>query len=868
MISSPKFKASPFLGMRSVRSPLIGRERELEIVGNLFEQIAVDQGQILGLVAPAGMGKSRMLLAISELAAQHSLPVYKGTFTQNYLPYEAFRQIVTQLAGSDADTLSRWEMTEAETDFLRLFLEPDAEIDRLKNLSESEIQQGLFYSVKKLMFAAAKTPVVFILEDAHWAGGPSQALLEYLIDQTETTRMLLVVAHRPDVEFVWKRRLNHTDVKLKPLEKIQIERFVRNVLDIDHLDTRVIHELVRVSHGNPLFLEEMLKYMLESAQIEIETEEDGARTMLLRTAAEGMPASLHTLIESRISRMPPASQEALRWATTLGSVGDTDELLAKLRQESVETADTALTTLFKEGFITERSAFPKRTYQFQHDLFFEVSQNIIPADEKRRRQKAWGDFLRVYHERDLALLADRVARHYLESDDEPSAIHFAWMAGKAALRFYHYTDAVYYLQEAYVRSKRTYVPGFDLSNLYVPLVETLLASGKLEESKEVLVRWERERGAFSQDQECLYMKLWVQYHDQRANHAEIIAITDRIKVRKDESPAFNQLYRESAHSRINAYVYMGKFDRAVGEGLEILRIFTAPEHHHLRMRLWGRLAYCNQVRGQMSVALDFVEKAEEYFNDQVPPLHQIELMFRVKNVYSGLDQHEQCRRIFSQMMEIAKRYGLRKAYIEAQQSRAELLCEIGQYSMGIQEASTALSESLKIKDYDTYFEAKTSLIDHLLDVGAVERAKSIWLQKESITPQYNRWQETRNWSIQAIFALFSENVSDAIRFFEEARSCAHQGAISHMALHPELYLIQVRCIEGLDSPESLKASFLEKTKHIHLQSNRTYFFQKVSVGYCLGAHGIDVLTAEEERTDPASCQVVDKKQRLYVWKIR
>lgn len=862
-----KNRAHPFLGMRSVRSPLIGRDKEIDIIQDLFDQIAVDQGQILGLVAPAGLGKTRMLLALKELAAQHAIPVYQGTFTTNYQPYEAFRQIVAQITQSDAGTLSRWELSDAEIDYLRLFLEPGAEIERFKDLSETEIQQGLFYSVKKLLFAAAKTPVVFLLEDVHWAGPQSLSLLEYLIDQTETTRMLLVVAHRPDVELSWKRRLNHTDLKLKPLEKIQIERFVRNVLDIDHLDSRVITELARVSQGNPLFLEEMLKHMLGHGHAQVESDADGAKTLLLRSSAEGMPASLQTLIESRVQRLPTGAQEALRRATMLGNIGDTDELAGLLRERLGEEAPESLATLFKEGFLVERSAFPTKTYQFQHDLFFEVCTNTIPLDVRLAYQKDWGDFLRRHHEKDVVHLADRIARHYLASHDEISAIQFALLAGKNALKLYHYSDAVHYLQEAYQRFRRNYIKDLDADQLYMPLLEALLATGKLEESKEILDRWEAERTTSLGNAEPSYLKFLVQYYDQNSDYDKILEITDRVKALREKSEPFAKLFIDLAHSRINAFVYLGKLSHAIHEGLSVLRTCNAPEYQFVRLRIWGRLAYCNKARNRSDVGLDFVEKAENLFTEQLPPLQQVELMFRMKNIYLDLNQYDQCRRIFSQMLEISKNYGLRKAYAETLQARSELLLLMGNFTMGIKDNQLALSESKKLKDYETYFETKLSLLDCLLAIGAKEQALSLWLQREEVIPQYNSWQKIKDVLVQAMIKQISGEHEACVKLYEVGIKYTLESNDHSNYLYSKLQKMRVECEHRLESAATLEREFRQICENESKNISPILLWEQYTTSLCLDTFGISV-SEDQDHIDPTACTITDKKQLLYVWKIR
>ncbi|MCB0308427.1 MAG: AAA family ATPase [Bdellovibrionales bacterium] len=853
---------------RSLRSTLIGRDNELQLFEKLLEQIAVDQGQILAIVGPAGMGKSRTTTAFVQLARQNAIPVYLGTFTKVYQPYEAFRQIVSQITGAETDTLSRWNLDETETDFLRIFLEPDVEIERLKNLSEFEIRQGLFASVKKLIFNVAKTPVAFILEDVHWAGQDSQDLLEYLIEGTEFTRLLLVVAHRPEHQLIWKRRLNFTEVNLGAFDLNQIERFVRNVLDIDTMDSRVIHELMRVSHGNPLFLEEMLRHMLETDVINIETQDDGRKYLFLEKQAATIPETIHNLIESRLDRLPRRSKEALQWASVFGSTSDTDELTSFLQKLGNDEVEATLKNLFKRQYLVERSAFPKRTYRFGHDLFFDVTLKSVSEKDLPNYHKRIADFLCEYHGEDAVFYADRIAEHYIKSPDEISAIRFTHKAALNALKVYHYTDALYYFEYCYPLFRRNYVPDLKEEDFYVPYIETLLATGKPEEPEEAIQRWGKNEFQFSIAVRMQYLQLLTRIYEAQSNYSQIVEITKMISDSRNQDPTYDQLYFDVSHSRVNALIFLGRIDQALHEGLSILRELNHTEMPLIKLRLWGRLAYCHTIKNQHSVALDYLDKAEKYFSESLPPLYQIELLLRFNNTYIDLKEYSQCRRILSQALEIARKHGLKTTYLETLQRRAFLLqFHLGMYSTAIPDLLECIDECRKLRNYEILTEAKLTLIDTLVEMGAKEEATTLWLTKEQVNKVFDAWQEILSLDIQARLALFKGDLSSAHSYLIQEAALYKKVGDEKRSANAHLYAL---CVEAEYNPGKLDAickvfkSIASKTP----TNDEWLKFSKNITAMCLASLGAETEDYIDKDLDFDHCTYVDQRQLLYVWKIR
>lgn len=858
----------PFIGVRSTQSPLIGRDKELQLFLDLLEQVGVDQGQILGVVAPAGMGKSRIVAAYKELTTQHSSPLFVGTFTKNYQPYEAFREIVSQMTGSDIDTLAKWSLTETEVDYLRLLLEPNAEIESLKTLSETDIRQGLFSSIKKLIFSRARTPMVIILDDLHWAGQDSHDLLEFLVNDTEFTRLLLVVVSRPDIQLTWTKRLNYTEVKLAPFDKLQIERMIRNVLDIDSIDSRVTDELIRVSHGNPFFIEEMLKHMFDTGAIEIiHDPQDHSKFLLLRESASSMPQSIYSLIESRLKTLPLKSREALEWAALFGNPSDTDELSMFLQEKWNEDPKAHLQPLFKNGYLIEKSAFPTRTYRFGHDLFFETVHSLIPKDGLPNLHLQIGDFLTKYHQENAVYFAHRIAEHYVQSPSEVPATKFLHQAGINALKLYHYSEALYHFEKAYPFYRRNYISDLKEGDFYIPYLETLLACGRINEAEDILGKWGKQETGFSEENRIQYLRLLTELYNQKSDHRKIIDITQVIKDNSGQNKNYEKLFFETSHSRINAFIFMGKIDHAIHEGLETLKRLEESGLSSIKMRLWARLAYCSRVKNQLGIALDYLDKAEAHFSENLPPLLQIELMARFTNIYIELKEHDQAQRMLSQMIEISKKYGLRRSLANSLIKRGfYFFNDADEYSRAISDLNEALKEGQSIKDESLLTEAGFLLTEVLLDIGAKEQALATWWGGINTKQPSDQWQQIAFNYLQAMFASFKGDFHNYALLYRKNAQLNLSVYDRERAVSYLFGALTVECEHRLRPLSDIESEFFELANQAP-QNSALAKWSRTIAAYCLSAYGIkteDMIDNFDFRT----CDRRDLRQLLYVWKIR
>lgn len=857
-------------GYRASHAPLVGRDLEVSRMEELLEQVQEDQGQILGLVGDAGIGKTRLAVSLKELAKEKSIPCFEGSYTTSgNEPYQGFRPLIRTLAGEDIQTLSRWEMSEAETDFLRLFLEPDKRIERLSNLSDEQIRQGLFYSVRKLLHSAGKAPLVLILEDLHWADSNSIELVNYILDSLDETHLLLVLIHRTDLSPPWKDQLNYNEIKVKPLEGVEIDRFSKVLLDIDQISSKALAQLSKLSQGNPLFIEEMIRHLVDEKALEIETDDEGRKSLQVRSDISSIPTTLHMLVSSRLDRMASDEIDILRWASLLGSQGDTKELESLLLSQSTKTASQSLKELFNKNWLMEKSVFPKQFYQFSHDLIFDVISQSIPEQEKTKRYGIIGKFLLNFYASEPDLHMERTANYLLDSKEKMLGLKTGIRAGEIALSHYKFPQAVSFFKKAEKIWKETDQKTLDASSIYEPFIRSLLAVGEIETAGKAFEDWKKAGLASSAEALGNFACLEMNYFRAKSEHMEVVKASERALQAFGNNLEFEQKRYDIIHDRIQALLYLGKADQALHEGLQTLRELNDGRYPLIRLRLWGRLAFCAVASGNSEIGLDYIEKAQALLPEDTPPQIHLELMVRAEAVYLPLARYVEADEACKKAIEIAQEAGLRQDLTRARLFQGMISYDSGEYIKGLSELEKAIKEARQNKDQPTERNALEWLIDTLLLIGAIKEAENKQeevrrLQKDTAKDPWIAANEAR---LKARFAHIRGDLAQGSKYFREVHKYLEQGSDFEWAQMNILKALALESEGKLRPTADLVKEFQETVMQQHMNS-LSLKWQTQITAMRLSANGAKHVPLLDPAFKPSECANVWLRQMAYVAKVR
>ena len=308
--------------VRRLDSPIVGRERELARLRDAFERAASERAcQLVSVLAAAGAGKSRLARELTA-ALDGRATVLRG----RCLPYGEgitfwpVTEIVKQAAAigsGDSPDQARVKLAALVPDGEEgaVVVERVAGIVGLADMAASP--EGTFWAVRKLLEAlSSKRPLVVVFDDIHWAEGTFLDLVEYLAGNGDELPVLLLALARPDV---LDRRPSLADgdraLVLEPLDSDESRLLIDNLLDNASVDQDLREHIATAADGNPLFVEELLRMLIDEGVLE----RDGGRWVRTRELESvSVPPTIHALLAARLDRLTAAQRTVLQRASVMG----------------------------------------------------------------------------------------------------------------------------------------------------------------------------------------------------------------------------------------------------------------------------------------------------------------------------------------------------------------------------------------------------------------------------------------------------------------------------------------------------------------------------------------------------------------------
>ena len=300
-------------------TPLVGREQEVALLQERWAQVKEGVGQVVLLSGEAGIGKSRLVQVLQAHVATEPqawlTPCQCSPYHQNTALYpmiELLERVALRFEREEAPAqklsklegfLAQYGLVLAETVPLfaaLLSLPLPADYTPLMLSPEQQKQRTLQALLTILLRIAAQQPVLFVMEDLHWVDPSTLELLNLLVDQGPTARILALLTFRPDFSPPWTGRSHLTQVTVHRLPRQQAVEVIRQVTHGKALPSEVVEQIVAKTDGVPLFVEELTKMVLESGLLQ-ERAEGYALTGPLPPLA--IPATLHDSLMARLDRL-------------------------------------------------------------------------------------------------------------------------------------------------------------------------------------------------------------------------------------------------------------------------------------------------------------------------------------------------------------------------------------------------------------------------------------------------------------------------------------------------------------------------------------------------------------------------------------
>ncbi|MBN2390227.1 MAG: AAA family ATPase, partial [Anaerolineae bacterium] len=433
--------------------PLTGREAELAQLQSAFDALKTGQSQVVTLHGAAGIGKSRLIHAITATARAMGHYVYGGAAPSygEHLPYAAWeaplrallglqdvptaRQAEALLAAMDEHALGVWAALLAP--LLNIDMAPSPEIAGLPPAMREQQRQAVVRYLWE--HAAMEKPCILILENAQWMPSASLELLDALITQPADTPLLTLITHRdnPALEKRWQTSDHHLDVALAPLAREATLTLARAVTRTPRLPREVERWIAKSGLGIPLFTIEAVRTLIASGILK---RENGDWTLSQPLEEAPLPETAYGLLQSRIDQLEPPSRHLLRAATVVGEQMTVPMLVAGYGEEPQIVVLRRLPQLHPLGLVPGDEQ--GETLIFRQPLIREVAYRGLPFRIRRLIHQRLADHLNVNREAVTSNWLTLLAFHAFEGQSWELAVSANLELGQRALDNYLTDQAV------------------------------------------------------------------------------------------------------------------------------------------------------------------------------------------------------------------------------------------------------------------------------------------------------------------------------------------------------------------------------------------------------------------------------------------
>ncbi len=492
-------------------SPFVGRQSELATMQRMLGEVAAGGTAICSVIGEPGAGKSRLVRQLREQASREfALRCFTGhclAYTSR-TSYALLSDLLREVCGialnqsgvvgtaQVQNTCAALGLDGGQPDraaiFCRLLGFPYAD-PTISGLSGEDFVTVLRGALTDLLVALAQQgegPLLLIFEDIHWADPASLATLA-LLPSLPRTMMLFTYRSSDNRPAVLPSAGEGVTIELGLFSEAESEEMISAALSIEDMPNEVAEQIKARGSGNPFFIEELLKLLLQSGAI---VQEEGKWRFAASAVEVRVPASIHEVIQGRIDRLADEQRAMVLTAAAIGRVFNR-RLLGKLVEPLPPDQLSYSLDLLNERFLIVPIAGMEQEYAFRHSLIQEVAYQSVLQSERKQLHQRIGDALTDLYPTEGKEISDQtvqlIALHYSLSDNDEGAAIYLMEAGHRAERVYAEEEAAGYYQRALERQKKLAVArpherlrwGLAQLEAYTGLVDIYTVMGQLDEAE-------------------------------------------------------------------------------------------------------------------------------------------------------------------------------------------------------------------------------------------------------------------------------------------------------------------------------------------------------------------------------------------------
>jgi predicted ATPase len=472
----------------------VGRDAEVEQLRYALQKAGKGRGQVMAIMGEAGVGKSRLFhefiyshrtegwlileaASVSYGKAAAYFPVIDLLKTYFKIQDRDDHREIRQKVIGKLLVLDR--ALEPGLPAFFTLLDVPVEDREWQALDPSHRRQRILDGMKRLLLRESQVqPLLIVFEDLHWIDSETQAILDGLVESLPTARILLLVNYRPEYRHAWGSKTYYTQLRIDPLPSESAEELLEALLGADSGLGPLKRLLVERTEGNPLFLEESVRTLVETKAL---VGERGAYGLVKPLEDILVPTTVQAILAARIDGLPPEEKHLVQTAAVIGK--DVPfALLQTIADQPEEVLRCSLTHLQAAEFIYETTLFPDLEYTFKHALTYEVAYRSLLQERRRGLHARIVEAIERLHAERLTEHIGRLAHHALRGQQWEKALTYSRQAGARAFArsanqeaiacFERALEALQHLPESPDMMEQAIDIRFDLRSALLPLGDT------------------------------------------------------------------------------------------------------------------------------------------------------------------------------------------------------------------------------------------------------------------------------------------------------------------------------------------------------------------------------------------------------------
>jgi tetratricopeptide (TPR) repeat protein len=437
----------------------VGRDDERASVERALARARSGQGQVVALVGEPGIGKSRLVWEVTHAAEAAGWTVlHAGAASYGmavpYLPLVDLLRAYCRIEPSDRAEVVGEKVRErlARVDPalgpsgspLLALLDVPVEDAAWQALDPPGRRRATLDAVARLLLRESRErPLLLVIEDLHWLDSESQALLDELVESLPGASTALLVNYRPEYTHAWGNRSHYTQLRIDALGQAGAEELLAALLGADASIRPLTALLIERTEGNPFFLEESVRTLVETGVL---VGERGAYRLVRAVEEIRVPATVQAVLAARIDRLPAEEKRLLQTAAVIGK--DVPyALLMAVAQTSNEVLHATLSRLQAAELLYPVNLFPEPEYTFKHALTHDVAYGSLLQDRRKSLHARIVTAIESLYPDHLEEHVERLAHHATCAEQWEQAAFYARQAGRKGLNLSSMREAATWFEQ-------------------------------------------------------------------------------------------------------------------------------------------------------------------------------------------------------------------------------------------------------------------------------------------------------------------------------------------------------------------------------------------------------------------------------------